>query len=177
MTARAIDLGDDIGHMSPVVLAGDFYVPDLDRNMSFPPDTQSFINGREHGIAFVAHVGRINAAELRCFTGECDQLFGLGVRRWCVFKRSRDAHCAILHCITHQSFHLLQLLRRWLQVRISKHHATDLRRPDVSCEIDSHALFFETHEILAQGSPVGGDLQVLVTGSVSLDHGIVQGSC
>src|SRR5205814_8388455 len=43
-SARAVDLGDQFGHSSPVALAGDFEMPDLDWNVSFAADAESFID-------------------------------------------------------------------------------------------------------------------------------------
>ena len=56
----------------------------------------------------------------------------------------------------------------------AEHHAADLRGADVAREIDSHALLFEACEILAEGSPVGSDVVVVVVGAIGLNDGIVQ---
>ena len=63
-SAGGVDLGDNFGHASPVVFAGGLKVPDLDGNVGFAADAQGFVDGFEHGVAFVAHVGGVDAAEL-----------------------------------------------------------------------------------------------------------------
>ena len=70
--SRAIDLCHHFRHASPIFFAGDLDVPDFDRNVRLASDPECLINGREHGIALVAHVGRINAAELRSLACQCD---------------------------------------------------------------------------------------------------------
>jgi hypothetical protein len=108
--ARGVDLGDDFRHASPVVFAGDFDVPDFDGDVGFAADAQGFIDGGEHGVAFVAHVGGIDAAELAAFGGERDQFFRFRVGGGRVFERSGDADRAVFHGFAHQRFHLFKLL-------------------------------------------------------------------
>ena len=115
----------------------------FDRNVGFAADTQSLVDGLEHGIAFVAHVGRINTAELAALRGESDQFVGLRVRCRSVFERSGNADRTVFHGIAHQPFHLIELLGRGLHVVVSKHHAADLRRADIASRVDAHALLFE----------------------------------
>src|SRR5579872_4936609 len=55
--AGGVNFGDDLRHLAPVIFAGNFDVPDFDRNVSLAADAKGFINGLEHRAAFVAHVG------------------------------------------------------------------------------------------------------------------------
>ena len=50
--AGRVDFGDDFRHASPVVLAGDFDVPDLDGNVGFAADAQRFIDRRPERSRF-----------------------------------------------------------------------------------------------------------------------------
>ena len=62
--ASLIDLRDHLRHASPVVFPRNLDMPDLDRNVRLPPDAQSFVDGIEHGVALIAHMGCVNSAEL-----------------------------------------------------------------------------------------------------------------
>ena len=85
--AGGCDFRDDFGHASPIIFAGDFDVPDLNGNVGLAADAQGFVNGFEHGVAFVAHVGGINAAEFSALGGESDQFFSFCVGSGSVFER------------------------------------------------------------------------------------------
>ena len=143
-------------------------------NVGFAADAQGFVDGFEHGIAFVAHVGGIDAAELAAFGGQSDQFLSFRVRRGSIFERRGNADCSVFHGVAHQRFHLLELLRRGLYVVISEHHAADLRGADVAGQVDSHALLFQAREVLAEGSPVGSDVIVLIAVAIGLNDGIVE---
>ena len=160
--AGGVDLGNDFGHASPVVFARDFDVPDLDGNVRFAADAQGFVDGFENRVALVAHVRRVDAAELAGLGGEGDQFLGLRVGSGRVFERSGDADGAVFHGIAHERLHLLELRGSGLVVVVTEHHAADLRGADIAGEVDAHALLFEAREILAEGAPVGSDLVVLV---------------
>ena len=172
--AGGVDFGDDFGHASPVGFAGDFDVPDFHRDVAFAADAQGFVDGFENGVALVAHVGGVDAAELSGFGGERDQFVGLRVGCGRVFERGGDADGAVFHGIAHQSFHLVELRGSGLHVVVAEHHAADLRGADVARQVDAHALLFEAREILAEGAPVGSDLVVVVAGAVGLDDGVVE---
>jgi hypothetical protein len=60
--ASGVDFGDDFGHASPVVFAGDFDVPDFHGNVGFAADAQGFVDGFENRVALVAHVSGVDAA-------------------------------------------------------------------------------------------------------------------
>ena len=102
------------------------------------------------------------------------EFLGFGVRCGSVHERGGDADRAVFHGIAHQRFHLLELLRRGLDVVVSENRAPDLRGTDVAGQVDAHALFFEAREILAEGSPVGSDFIMLITGAIGLNDGVVE---
>ncbi len=70
--ARGVDFRDDLGHASPVAFAGDLNVPDFDGNARFAADAQGLIDRFEHGVALVAHVRGVDAAEFAALGGEGD---------------------------------------------------------------------------------------------------------
>ncbi len=144
--------------------------------MGFAADAQGFLDRFEHRVAFVSHVGGIEAAKFSAFGGKSDQFFRLGIRRWSVFERSGNADRAIFHGVAHERFHLLKLLWRRLLVVVAEKHAADLGRTHITGQVNSHALLFEPREILAEGAPVGCDLVMLVARPVGLNNGVVQGS-
>src|ERR1019366_2430904 len=65
--ACRLDVGHDLGHAPPVELSGSLQMPDLDGNISLAPDTESLVQRRNDGIALVADVGGVDAAEFRRF--------------------------------------------------------------------------------------------------------------
>src|SRR6267154_592642 len=79
-----------------------------------------------------------------------------------------------MHGIAHQGLHLLELLGCGLDVGVAKHHAPYLGSAHVAGEVDADSLLFETSKILAEGSPVGSDLVMLVAWTVGLNDGIVE---
>ena len=174
--AGGVDLGDDFGHASPVIFAGDLDVPDFDGDVSLAADAKSFVDGFENRVALVAHVGGVDAAKLSGFGGERDQFFGLRVGGWRVFERGGDADCAIFHGLAHERLHLLELRGSGLLVVVAEHHAADLRGADIAREIDAHALLFEAREILAEGAPVGSDLEMLKAAAIGLNDRVVERS-
>ena len=61
-SACSLNLGDHIAHVSPVVLAGDLQVPDLNRDARFAPDANGFVKGSHFGIALTAHMTGVDTA-------------------------------------------------------------------------------------------------------------------
>jgi hypothetical protein len=72
---------DDLFHAPPIATPGGFEMPDFDGHVSFAADADGFVEGGDDGIAFAAHVRRVDAAEPGSLGREGDQLFGGGVRR------------------------------------------------------------------------------------------------
>ena len=142
--------------------------------MGFPAYTQGFVDGFEHGIALAAHVSGINAPKLAAFGGESDQFLRFGIWRGRIFERGGNTDRAVFHGFAHQRFHLCKLLGRRLFVVVAQHDAADLRGADIAGQVDAHALLFEAGEILAEGSPVGSDVVVLVAGAICLNDSIVE---
>ena len=170
--ASRIDLGDNLGHASPIIFPGNFNVPDLHRDAGFAADAQRLVDGVEHRIAFVAHVRRINAPELSGFGGERDQLLCLSVRSRSIFQRRGNANRAVFHGVAHQRLHLFELFSRGLLVFFSEHDCADGCRAHVTRKVNAHALFFQPRKILAEGPPVRRDFVVVVTRASTLDERI-----
>src|SRR5207244_3753971 len=80
----------------------------------------------------------------------------------------------LAHTLTHVLLHLLELLRRGLLVIVTTHHVPDLGRPNVTSQIDPHALFLQTGEVLPQRAPVRCDVIMSVTGPVILNDAVIQ---
>ena len=169
-----VDFRHHFRHASPVGFSRNLEVPDFDRNVALAPDAQSFVDRGQNGIALVAHVRGVDAAEFRRLGGQRDQLLGLGVGSGRVLERSRDADGAVAHRLPDQFLHLIELCRRRLLVVVAQHHAPDLGGADVAGQIDAHALLFQTGEVLLKGAPVGRDVIVIVARAVGLDDGVIQ---
>ena len=73
----------------------------------------------------------------------------------------RNAHCALLHGLRHQRFHLLQLRRRGRAIDIAQHRFAHLSGTHVGAEIDRRAALFQAAEIAGQISPVHGEMVVV----------------
>ena len=170
-----VDFRHHFRHASPVGFAGNFDVPDFDRHVAFAPDAQGFVDRGQDGIALIAHMGGVDAAEFRRLRSQGDQLIGLGVGSGRVLERSRDSDGAILHRLPDQFPHLVKLCRSGLLVVIAQHHAPDLRCANVAGQIDAHALLFQAGKVLLKAAPVGRDVIVIVAGAVGLDDGVIQG--
>ena len=138
-------------------------MPDFYRDVALASDAQSFVDRGQDGIALIAHVGGIDAAEFRRLGSQGDQLFGFGVRSGRILERGRDADRAFAHGLPHQFSHLVELRGRGLFVVIAQHHAPDLGGANVAGQIDSHALLFQPGEILLKGAPVRRDVIVIVS--------------
>ena len=118
--------------------------------MRLAADAHGLVDRLQNAVTFAAHVRRVDAAELRGFGGQRNDLFGLRVGRGRIFKRSGDSDRAVVHRVADQSFHLFELLGVGLHVSVTQHHAPHLRRADVAGEIDAHALLFQAREVLAE---------------------------
>src|SRR6267378_7493345 len=87
LRARLINFFYDLGHASPVMLARNFDVPDLNWNVSFAADAKGLVDGSEDVVALAAHVSRVDPSEFRRFAGKRDEFFGLRIGSRCVFER------------------------------------------------------------------------------------------
>jgi len=129
-------LGDNFGHASPVIFPGDFDVPDLHGDVSFASDAQSFVDGFEDRVAFVAHVSGINAAEFsQLRVAESDQFLCLRKRRWSVLQRGGNADRARLSWLHARGLSSAQVRGRRLHIVVAEHHAADLRGADVAARL------------------------------------------
>jgi len=88
-------------------------------------------------------------------------------------QRRGDADRSVVHGIPHQRLHLIELGGGGLDVRIPKHQAANLGCSNIAGEINADAIFLETGKILAQGAPVGRDLQVSIAGCFRGNDGII----
>ena len=130
----------------------------------------------EDRVAFIAHVGGVDAAEFSGLRRERDQFGGLRIRRWRVLQRGGDADCAVLHGVANERFHLIELCRRGLLVVVAEDHPADLGRADIAGEVDAHSLFFEPREIFAKCPPVRSDFVLIEVRTVGLNDGVVERS-
>ena len=118
----------------------------------------------------------IDAAKPRCLGSKRYELVGLGVRCGRVFKRGRNSYRPVFHGLSHQGFHLYELLRRWLLVVVTEHHAADLCRAYIARQIDAHSLFFQPGKILTEGPPVGIDVVVLIARLIGANDCVIERS-
>ena len=137
-------------------------MPDFNRDVALAADSQGFVNRGQNGVALIAHVRGINAAELPCLGSESDQLICLGVGSGRVLQGSRQTDRAFAHGLPDERLHLIQLSGRRLLVVVSQHHAPDLSGAHVAGEVDSHSLFFQAGEVLPKRSPVRRDVIMIV---------------
>src|SRR5206468_490539 len=96
------DLGNDLGHASPIWFSGGLEVPYLYWEVALAADANSFVNGRGDGVTFAAHVCGINAAQLSGLSSQRNQFFGGGIRCRRVLEGSREANGSIAHGLAHQ---------------------------------------------------------------------------
>src|SRR5215831_10557697 len=102
--SRLLDVSDDFGHAAPVGFACGFEVPDFDRDVSLAADANRLVERRYDGIALVAYVGSVDAAEARGFGRKRYQLFSLCVGSGRILKRGRQTDGAVFHSLADQSF-------------------------------------------------------------------------
>ncbi len=86
-TPRLVDMRNDFRHASPVLAAGCFEMPDLNRDMSLTANADGFVDGGNDGVAFAAHVRGVNSSELGTLRRQGDQFFGGGIRGGRVLQR------------------------------------------------------------------------------------------
>src|ERR1051326_519071 len=151
-------------------------MPDLNRQAAFLADTNGFVDCLPYGVAFVAHVCGVNATKLRGFPRQGDQLFGLGIRGGCAFKRCRHAHGTIVHGMVDELLHGCELLSVWLTIVITQNRAAHLRGAHVAAEVDANSLLLQACEIFLESTPVGSEVVMVVLVTVCRDDGVVQGS-
>ena len=149
-------------------------MPDLDGNVGLAPDAESFVQRRNDGIALVADVRGVGAAEFRRFRRQRDQFLGLRVRRRGVLQRRGEPHRALPHGIAHQRFHAFQLRRAGRAVVIAQHHTPHLRRPYVARQVNPHSLLAQPREVVAEGAPRGLHAVMLPGDVVGFEDGVVQ---
>ena len=148
--AGGVDLGNDFWHASPIVFAGDFDMPDLNGDVGIAADAQGLVDGLEHGIALVAHVSGVDAAEFGGFAGECDYFRRPGVGGGSVFERGGNADGAVFHGVAHECFHLFELIGSRLHVIVAEDDAAHLCGTDIVGHVDADSLLLEAREILAE---------------------------
>ncbi len=168
------DLGNNAGHAPPVRLTRRLQMPDLHRYFGFTSDADSFIEGGRDCTAFASDMGSVNASEPGALSRQRDQFLRTRVRRGSVLERGGNTHRAILHCLAHERFHLFQfgLVRR--PVVIAQYDSTHLGSSDIAPKVDPNPLLFESGEVLLKGSPIRGDVQMLIVDPVRLDDCFVE---
>ncbi len=150
-------------------------MPDLDGDVGFAADARGLVDRFEHGVAFAAHVRGVDAAVGAGCAGKGDELRGFGVGCGRVLQRGRNAHGAVAHRLANEVLHLRELGGGGLHVGIAEHDAAHGCGADVGGEVNAHALLFDAGEVLAEGAPVGRDVQVVVAGAVGGNGGVADG--
>jgi hypothetical protein len=138
----------------------------LDGSFRLAGDANHFGERAHDSVAFVAHMGGVDAAVPGAFGGKGDQLVGFGVRRGRIFKSGGKPKRALLHRLIDERFHAREFVRRRSAVDGADHVAANLRCANIRAEIDPDPLLPKTREILRERSPVRRDAVVLVFGLV-----------
>ena len=126
----------------------------LGRNLRFLGDPEDFVQRLVDMLAFIPHVGRIDAAVPAGGARERDQLVGLGIARGRVFERRPHAQRALLHQRVDDRRHVRELRRSRVAILIADHSEAHLRRADEGRDVERHALPLELCEVAVQVTPV-----------------------
>ncbi len=151
--ADGFDLRDGLGHFAPVLLTGGLEVEDVDGRFGHLPDFDSFIDGIEQAIAFVAHVGVVASAVPAGDFRERGDLFQRGVVGGGIDEGGGDADRAGLHRLVDIGLHFFQFLRRRRAVDVAENEAPDLGVSDGLRDVDGEPLDLEEGEVLPHGGP------------------------
>src|SRR5580704_17724376 len=144
--------------------------------MRFASDSNDFIDRLQDGCALTAHVRGIDAAEAGGFSGKRDQFFSLGVGSRRIFERSGDSDGAIEHGLADELLHPLELRRIGLYIVVAEDHAADASGADVIGDVDADALFFETREVLAKGSPIDLHVELIEGALIATENSVIERS-
>ena len=132
----------------------------LDRQVSFTPDAEGFLNCGNFALAFAAHVSAVNSTVLRGDFCQFDQLIGFCVMTRRIDESSRDPERAIPHSLCGERFHFLEFFRCGRPIGISEHRFTHLCRANIGSDVQRRAGFLQPLEILVQRAPI--DFQVVL---------------
>ena len=79
------------------------------RDVGFLRDAEELVQRIIDVLAFIAHVGRVDAAVPPGSLGEGDELVGLGIARRCVLERGPYTQPALLHQRVDKRRHVREL--------------------------------------------------------------------
>ena len=167
--ARVLDALDHLVELAPVSLAGDLQVIDLGRRARCLCDADRLIDCLDEVVAFAAHVRDIHAAALPGFSGQRDQLGGLGVGERVVDERGGKSHRAFFHGLVDERAHLGELRIGRLHVVLAQHVDPDRPGADERGDVGRNAALLQLVQVLAERRPVNVVIEVdLVTHRIGL---------
>ena len=156
LVARLLDHRDDLVRSSPQLFMRDLHVDDIDRDLRALADLNRLVDGAEHAFAFVADMGRIDAAVLLGHRRQLDQVCRGRDARGRLQERGREAHRALLHRLRDQPLHRRELLRGRRRLAVPFDVGPDLLFANVRRDVRRHVLPLELLEIPTQRRPVDG---------------------
>ena len=160
--ADRVDQREGFVHEGPVALAGRLEVVDVDGYSGAFADGDGLADGFENRVALVPHVREVDAIVLAGHRTEGYQLFRGRVDRGRIDQGRGHADGSILHPLSYERLHLLELLGRRRNVLVAEHHAPHLGQADVVDHVDRDAVALEDREVLGVAAPAEG---------VAVDHG------
>ena len=88
----------------------------------------------------------------------------------------REAHRTVAHGIADQGLHLIELRRGGLHIGVAQHHAPDRGGAHVAGQVDAHSLLLDAGKVLAETSPIGRQVVMLIAGAVGGEQRVVDRS-
>ncbi len=125
----------------------------MDRHLGARADLDRLPDRVQDGVTLVAHVREVRAPVLARDARQLDQLLGVGVDRGRVDEGGGHSDRPVLHALTHERPHLLELLGRRLDVLVAEHDPPHLGEPDVVRHVQGDAQALQVPEVLRVRAP------------------------
>src|SRR5690606_2452868 len=169
--ALPIYLRDRLVEFRPVLHSRGLQVVDLGRDVRLAGDGDQLVDRLEQLVALAPDVRDVHATVLRGDARELDQLARLRVERRRVDQRGADAERTLLHGLSHQRAHALQLIGRGRPVLVADLVDTHRRRADERRDVRRDPTLDQVLEVLAQRGP----WDVVLDVTLLLEHLLLQG--
>ena len=158
---RVLNVGSNSLHAAPAWLAAHLKVKNFNGEMRFLANANGFRKRLHFRSAFAAHVRGVHAAVPGGNLRQGDQLIGLCVDVGRIDQRAGNAQRAVFHGLLHERFHLIEFGGGGSAVVVADHRFADLRRADISANVEGRALFFQALEVAVERGPVNRELVVI----------------
>src|ERR1035441_688985 len=135
--------------------------------MCFAAYAQRFRDGGDFSLPFTAHMCAIDTAIVCGYLCHSNQCVSLGVVAWRIDQSGGESEGPLLHCLSHQAFHRLKLLRSRRPIRIAQNCLSNLRRAHIGANIQRCSCFLKSCEVSIQRGPVNFQVVVIEFGRES----------